>query len=174
MNSFHILIKLISHNLWITGKVNQQSSIAEILRFIIITQWWAVVDFVTQNGQIFLNIQNICGHKSETMWCMWSKVSMGSKHHRYYKHTKFCQNPSGDPKFLVDLTRNDPYVFLTCMSFYSDVSPVYSPWMGVPNHLIFLWHMLACGHCNSPRWKYPKYIVGNHASLLDAWLQNFL
>ena len=30
------------------------------------------------------------------------------KHHRYYKHTKFHQNPRGDPKFLVDLTWNDP------------------------------------------------------------------
>ena len=40
---------------------------------------------------------------------MWSKVGIGGEHHRYYKHTKFCQNPRGDPKFLVDLTRNDPY-----------------------------------------------------------------
>ena len=39
---------------------------------------------------------------------MWSKVGMGGEHHRYYKHTKFRQNPRGDPKFLVDLTRNDP------------------------------------------------------------------
>ena len=35
---------------------------------------------------------------------------MGGEHHRYYKYTKFCQNPRGDPKFLADLTRNDPYV----------------------------------------------------------------
>jgi len=34
---------------------------------------------------------------------------MGDKTHRYYKHTKFCQNLRGDPKFLVDLTWNDPY-----------------------------------------------------------------
>ena len=34
---------------------------------------------------------------------------MGGEHHRYYKHTKFRQNPKGDPKFLVDLTQNDPY-----------------------------------------------------------------
>ena len=40
---------------------------------------------------------------------MWSKVGMGGEHHRYYKHNKFRQNPRGDPKFLVDLTRNDPY-----------------------------------------------------------------
>ena len=33
---------------------------------------------------------------------------MGGEHHRYYKHDKFRQNPRGDPKFLVDLTRNDP------------------------------------------------------------------
>ena len=55
------------------------------------------------------NIQNICGHKSETMWCMGPKVGMGGKHHKYYKHTKFRQNPRGEPKFLVDLTRNDPH-----------------------------------------------------------------
>ena len=35
---------------------------------------------------------------------------MSDKHHRYYKHTKFHQNPRGYPKFLVDLTWNDPYV----------------------------------------------------------------
>ena len=39
---------------------------------------------------------------------MWSKVGMGGEHHRYYKYNKFHQNPRGDPKFLVDLTRNDP------------------------------------------------------------------
>ena len=33
-------------------------------------------------------------------------ICMSDKHH--YKHTKFCQNPRGDPKFLVDLTWNDP------------------------------------------------------------------
>ena len=36
---------------------------------------------------------------------------MSDKHHRYYKHTKFRQNPRGDPKFLVDLTWNDPLLF---------------------------------------------------------------
>jgi len=41
---------------------------------------------------------------------MWSKVGMGGEHHRYYKHNKFCQNPRGNPTFLVDLTQNDPYV----------------------------------------------------------------
>ena len=40
---------------------------------------------------------------------MWSKVGIGGEHHRHYKHTKFRQNPRGDPKFLVDLTQNDPY-----------------------------------------------------------------
>ena len=29
---------------------------------------------------------------------------MDVEHHRVYKHTKFRQNPRGDPKFLVDLT----------------------------------------------------------------------
>ena len=43
---------------------------------------------------------------------MWSKVGIGGEHYRYYKHNKFRQNPRGDPKFLVDLTRNDPQ--LTC------------------------------------------------------------
>ena len=38
------------------------------------------------------------------------KISMSDKHHRYYKHTKFRQNPRGDPKFLVDLTWNDPII----------------------------------------------------------------
>jgi len=33
------------------------------------------------------------------------KICMG----RNYEHTKFCQNTRGDPKFLVDLTWNDPY-----------------------------------------------------------------
>ena len=37
---------------------------------------------------------------------------MSDKHHRYYKHTKFRQNPRGDPKFLVDLTWNDPLLSL--------------------------------------------------------------
>ena len=48
---------------------------------------------------------------------MWSKVGIGGEHHRYYKHTEFRQNPRGDPKFLVDLTRNDPYT-LYSISYY--------------------------------------------------------
>ena len=32
------------------------------------------------------------------------KTYMGGKTHRHYKHTKFRQNPRGDPKFLVDFT----------------------------------------------------------------------
>ena len=43
---------------------------------------------------------------------MWSKVGMGGEHHRYYKHNKFRQNPRGDPKFLVELTWNDPYAYV--------------------------------------------------------------
>ena len=35
---------------------------------------------------------------------------MSDKHHRYYKHTKVRQNLRGDPKFLVDLTWNDPKI----------------------------------------------------------------
>jgi len=42
---------------------------------------------------------------------MWSKAGTGGEHHRYYKHTKFRQNPISDPKFLVNLTRNDPYIY---------------------------------------------------------------
>ena len=42
------------------------------------------------------------------MWCMELKICMGDEHHRYYKHTKFHQNPRGDLKFLVDLIWNDP------------------------------------------------------------------
>ena len=36
---------------------------------------------------------------------------MDDEHHRYHKHTKFSQNLRGDPKFLVDLTQNDPNVY---------------------------------------------------------------
>ena len=42
------------------------------------------------------------------MECMELEICMSDKYHRYYKHTKFRQNPRGDPKFLVDLTWNDP------------------------------------------------------------------
>ena len=45
------------------------------------------------------------------------KICMSDKHHRYYKHTKFHQNPRGDPKFLVDLTWNDPMANL-CQELY--------------------------------------------------------
>ena len=34
---------------------------------------------------------------------------MGDERHRYYKYIKFNQNPRGDQKFLVVLTRNDPH-----------------------------------------------------------------
>ena len=68
------------------------------------------VNFITRDGPNFHEIfKNICGHKSETMECMDLKICMSDKHHRYYKHSKFRQNPRGDPKFLVDLTWNDPY-----------------------------------------------------------------
>ena len=45
------------------------------------------------------------------MECMELKICMSDKHHRYYKLIKFRQNPRGDPKFLVDVTWNDPYDF---------------------------------------------------------------
>ena len=44
------------------------------------------------------------------MGCIELQICMSDKHHRYYKHTKFRQNPGGDPKFLVDLTWNDPCI----------------------------------------------------------------
>jgi len=36
------------------------------------------------------------------------KICIGDKTHGYYKHTKFRQNPRGNPKFLIDLTWDDP------------------------------------------------------------------
>ena len=60
-----------------------------------------------------MKYSKFCGHTSETMECMELKICMSDKHHRYYKHTKFRQNPRGDPKFLVDLTWNDPYIICT-------------------------------------------------------------
>ena len=50
---------------------------------------------------------------------------MSDKHHRYYKHTKFHQNPRSDPKFLVDLTWNDPYTNSTNITF-NGMSQVYN------------------------------------------------
>ena len=44
------------------------------------------------------------------MRCMELKICMSDKHHRCYTPTKFCQNPRDDPKFLVDLTWNDPSI----------------------------------------------------------------
>ena len=52
------------------------------------------------------------------MECMELKICMSDKHHRYYKHTKFRQNPRGDPKFLVDLTWNDPYIISVSVAFF--------------------------------------------------------
>ena len=69
-----------------------------------------MVDFITQNGPIFHKIFKIfvvinqklcdvCGQK-----LAWVVSTIG---------TKFRQNPRGDPKFLVDLTWNDPYVIMS-------------------------------------------------------------
>ena len=56
---------------------------------------------------------------------------MGDEHHRYYKHTKFHQNPRDDPKFLVDLTRNDTYiVYVHCHTYFDNMATTdvpYSP-----------------------------------------------
>ena len=52
-----MLINLISHNLWTTGL----STVFNCWNFcfIIITQWWAMVDFITQNGPIFHKIHPV-------------------------------------------------------------------------------------------------------------------
>ena len=75
---------------------------------------------VKNHSSISWNIKRFfikyCGHKLETMWCMWSKAGMSGEHHRYYKHTKFHQNLIDDPKFLVDFTQNDPYLCLWLQS----------------------------------------------------------
>ena len=63
--------------------------------------------------QFFMKYSKYLWSLSETMGCVGLKILMSDKHHMYYKHTKFCQNPTGDPKFLVDLTRNDPYIYCT-------------------------------------------------------------
>jgi len=54
---------------------------------------------------VVLGSTDFCDHKSETMQCVGLKIGMGGKHHRYYIHTRFWQNPRGEPK---DLTWNDP------------------------------------------------------------------
>ena len=60
------------------------------------------------------------------------KICMGDKTHRYYKHTKFHQNPRGDPKFLVDMTWNDPSVKYAqnfcpkCFQEFQNFHPLYS------------------------------------------------
>jgi len=74
-------------------------------------QYKVMVSFINEDGANFHEIFKIFVIiKSETMRYMGLKICMGDKTHRYYKHTKFHQNPRrGDPKFLVDLTWNDPY-----------------------------------------------------------------
>ena len=59
------------------------------------------------------------------MECMELKICMSDKHHRYYKHTKFHQNPRGDPKFLVDLTWNDPYPLCFVVGYVQPVTQQY-------------------------------------------------
>jgi len=57
-----------------------------------------------------MNSQNICGHKSETMWCMELKIGMSDKHHRYSKHTKFHKNLRRSLQFFGDWAWNGPFV----------------------------------------------------------------
>ena len=58
---------------------------------------------------------------------------MGREHHRYYKHNKFRKNPRGDPKFLVDLTWNDPN---DRPSKYSNRMPAYITGSRLPNRTV--------------------------------------
>ena len=94
----YMLINLVSHNLWITGKVYQPFSIVEL--FIL-----KVIRFCNSRSRdrtIFhKNIQVVVNQKL-VMWRMQPKDGIGSEHHKYYKHTKFRQNQRGDPKFLVN------------------------------------------------------------------------
>ena len=39
---------------------------------------------------------------------------------------KFRQNPRGDPKFLVDLTRNDPYPMSDNLNLFCSKAFIYS------------------------------------------------
>ena len=73
------------------------------------------------------------------MECLELKICMSDKHHRYYKHTKFRQNPRGDPKLLVDLTWNDPIVIKytehllqcnACVSAWSTIDIYHTPGTG--------------------------------------------
>ena len=74
-----------------------------------------MVDFVTHVRPIFKwNIQNICGHKSETMWCMELKIGMSDKHHGHSKHTKFCQNLRGVLTILRWLGMEWPFMIYDC------------------------------------------------------------
>ena len=52
--------------------------------FKILVQYKVTVNFVNRD------IQNICGHKLETMRHIYGlKICMGDKTHKYYKYTKF-------------------------------------------------------------------------------------
>ena len=63
---------------------------------------------------------------------------MGDEHHRYYQHTNFHHNQRGDPKFLVDLTWNDPYTSvrrngLTCSTNNTDFKGIIFSYF---NHIV--------------------------------------
>ena len=61
------------------------------------------------------------------MWCMELKLCTSDKHHRCYKHTKFRQNLRGDPKFLVDLTWNEPKACMEAMqNVLTNIDPALS------------------------------------------------
>ena len=65
-----------------------------------------MVAFVTRNGPIFREIFKIfivINQKLYGQKLVWVVNTIGTT-----KKTKFRQNPRGDPKFLVDLTQNDP------------------------------------------------------------------
>ena len=73
-------------------------------------QYKVTVSFINEDGANFHEIFKIFVVINQKPCCIWAKICMGGKTHRYYKHTKFRHNLRGDPKFLVDLTWNDPIV----------------------------------------------------------------
>jgi len=68
-------------------------------------QYKVMVSFINEDGANFHKLFKIFVVINQNMGL---KICTGVKTHRYYKHTKFRQNPRGEPKFLVDLTWNDP------------------------------------------------------------------
>ena len=75
-----------------------------------------MVDFVTHVRQ------NICGHKSETMWCMELKISMSDKHHWPSKYTKqrivnSNRIPYNSSVIMHGMTLLHEYMYIATCSF---------------------------------------------------------